>query len=207
MFKIDQVAYWYFRLNGCIAMTNVLIHRDTHGQATEVDVLGVRFPQRQELKLSGLPMQDDLSVFPPDGKADIVLAEVKKTWYQVNDAWTDPSKLNLLRMLYFLGALDQNEVECAADELRSTGKYEKGSVRARLFAIGERGGDPTPEHTEILTWDRILGFIHDRLVEYWKYKRDHDRWDQCGKCLYDAAIRNRDSKQAFVDYVKAHLED
>jgi hypothetical protein len=207
MFKTDQVAYWYFRLNGCIAMTNVLMHRDIHGQATEVDVLGVRFPQRQELKLAGPPMLDDESVFPPDGKADIVLAEVKKTWYQINKSWTDQGKNNILRMLYFLGALGENEVESAAEELRVSGRYQNRSTRARLFAIGERPGDPPPEHTEILTWDRILSFTHDRLVEYWKYKRDHDRWDQCGKCLYDTAVQYRDCKEAFIDDVKALLED
>src|SRR5450759_704099 len=123
MFKTDQVAYWYFRLNGCIAMTNVVIHRDTCGPATDMDVLGVRFPQRQELILSGAPMEDDLSVFPQDGKADIVLAEVKKKWYQLNESWTDPDKFNMLRMLHFLGALREDEVEYAADQLRESGRY------------------------------------------------------------------------------------
>jgi len=54
----EELAYWYFRLNGFLNIPNFVIHPDTGSeQRTDVDLLGVRFPYRSELLLNS--MRDD----------------------------------------------------------------------------------------------------------------------------------------------------
>lgn len=61
MVSHELVANWFLRLNGFLATRNFIVHPDQAGnQITEVDLLGVRFPHRQELPQN--PMTD---CFPP----------------------------------------------------------------------------------------------------------------------------------------------
>jgi hypothetical protein len=46
----EKLAYWYLRLNGFLTITNFIVHPDFgRSQRTDVDILGCRFPYRQEL--------------------------------------------------------------------------------------------------------------------------------------------------------------
>src|SRR4051812_7707383 len=80
----EQDAYWYFRLNGCLTITNFVLHPDLINpgekltQRTDADILAVRFPHRQELLTSEHPMVD-ARVFDGQAKIDIVIAEVKSS--------------------------------------------------------------------------------------------------------------------------------
>jgi hypothetical protein len=48
-FSCEKLAYWFFRLNGCFTIENFVVHPDLGGgQRTDADILGVRFPHRQE---------------------------------------------------------------------------------------------------------------------------------------------------------------
>ena len=49
--KTDDLAYWFFRLNGFLSIVNFVVHKDTRSEAggTDADILGVRFPYRAEL--------------------------------------------------------------------------------------------------------------------------------------------------------------
>jgi hypothetical protein len=72
----EQLAYWYLRLNGFLTIPNFVVHPDQGGnQETDVDVLGVRFPYREENL--GLPMEDEKHFRKFPDKAFITIAEVK----------------------------------------------------------------------------------------------------------------------------------
>ena len=44
-YEPEKIAYWFFRINGCLTITNFLVHHERRGHfSTEVDVLAVRFP-------------------------------------------------------------------------------------------------------------------------------------------------------------------
>ena len=72
----EDVAYWYFRLNGCLTIQNFVIHPDWGSdQRTDVDIIAVRFPQREELLRNS--MRDDGKLFPDRTRIRIIFAEVK----------------------------------------------------------------------------------------------------------------------------------
>jgi hypothetical protein len=47
--KTEDLAQWYFRLNGFLTVPNFILHPLRKGGArTDVDVVGIRFPYRRE---------------------------------------------------------------------------------------------------------------------------------------------------------------
>lgn len=75
--KIDpeNLAYWYFRINGFFTMTNFIIHPDYgRKQRTDVDIMAVRFPYRAELLEN--TMKDDDIFFYEKNRIYLILAEV-----------------------------------------------------------------------------------------------------------------------------------
>ena len=77
-FTAEDLGYWYFRLNGFLAIPNFVVHPDEGvNQRTDVDVIGVRFPHRSEFV--GEPLQDHDEITRLDQhKPVLVFAEVKK---------------------------------------------------------------------------------------------------------------------------------
>jgi hypothetical protein len=58
----EKVAYWFFRLNGCMTIENFVVHPDFGGsQRTDADILGIRLPYRSE-GLRDSPMPDHSSL-------------------------------------------------------------------------------------------------------------------------------------------------
>ena len=101
----ESVAYWFFRLNGCLTIVNFVVHPDLtqedepRSQRTDVDILAVRFPHRCELFTSGKPMKDH-KVFESTNLIDIVIAEVKHGRCNLNGPWIKKSDQNMHRILY-----------------------------------------------------------------------------------------------------------
>lgn len=87
----EKLAYWYLRLNGFLTITNFVVHPDFgRSQRTDVDILGCRFPYRQELLENS--MLDDKALIMSESKPTIVIAEVKSNTCNLNGPWTDPEK-------------------------------------------------------------------------------------------------------------------
>ena len=49
------------------------------------------------------------------------------------------------------------------------------------------------EYPEVpqISWNEILSFIHLRFQSYRQQKSAHVQWDDCGKLLWDLALKNR----------------
>jgi hypothetical protein len=203
--KTEQVAYWFFRLNGCLNIVNFLVHHERRGrEGTEVDILAVRFPHRRELAMSGEPMRDH-PIFDSDGQIDVIISEVKTGRCDLNGPWTDPDKQNMHRVLYAVGAFPEDQVPCIADSLYEQQFYNGVQFRVRLFALGQRTNPQLPQQVVQLTWEQILTFIYERLRRYWSIKAQHRQWDRHGILLYSKMRRHR-AVEGFVQDVLARME-
>ncbi len=203
-YSAEKLAYWFFRLNGCFLLENFLVHHEVkkNGNGTEVDLLAMRFPHRQELKLTGAPMPDD-PVFKND-KIEVFFTEVKSNQMcNINKSWLDPEYRNIERLLYIVGALPENDVEIAAQKLYTDCFYENDLCRFRLIAIGsEENKDLNNGITQII-WKDAIHFIYDRLYTYWDYKKEHNKWDEMGKRLFDMVKSY--SKEKFIEQISGKL--
>jgi uncharacterized protein with GYD domain len=201
--KAEEVAYWFFRLNGFLATSNFVVHPNTPGrQLTDIDVLGVRFPERAEFTEEGL---EDSDIFRAIGNVPfIAIVEVKTGECQINSTLRNRDNGNVQRVLRSLGALPRQRVEIAAQEIYSEGAYMADGYHVSLCAIGEYTSqdltDNFPQALQI-TWDTALDFIYRRFGEYRNRKWDHEQWDTAGKVLWKAAAHSH-TVESFKDLVR-----
>ncbi len=205
-FKSEKIAYWFFRLNGCLLLENFLVHHERRGrEGTEIDILAVRFPHRNELLLTGEAMPD-FPAFDSPGKIDIILGEAKtRQKCDINESWLNPERKNVERILYIVGALPPGQVNEVAAKIYSNLHYENSFYRFRLFAIGaETNSDLSKAITQI-TWADALSFIHERFSVFRKYKTQHRQWDLTGKKLF--ALTRKLGADKFINYVTTNMQD
>jgi hypothetical protein len=184
----EELAGWYFRLNGFLTIPNFIVHEDAGiGQRTEVDVFGVRYPHRSELRLD--PMEDhavitDLTTTKPI----LIIAEVKgnKTC-NLNGPWVEPERENMHRVLSAIGLIPPSIVAAAASTLYSKGFWENEQWYVTLMCIGlkrnREWAKKFPQMPQVL-WPEILDFIYQRFKRYSVQKRSNSQWDHVGRCLF-----------------------
>jgi hypothetical protein len=201
----EQLAYWYFRINGCLTITNFVLHPDLiergelPTQRTDADVLAVRFPYRQELLTSGRAMVDD-RVFRHDKMVDLIIAEVKTGLCRLNGPWTDRHKQNVHRVLYSVGVFPPALVPSVAEALYAESQYADAVARVRLFAVGGQANSQLPSTVVQLTFSQIAEFVYRRFRRYLRHKVHHPQWDRAGQFLYQQAA-NSNSEQEFAQKV------
>jgi hypothetical protein len=196
----ESLTYWYFRLNGFFTIPNFIVHPDRGAlQRTDVDVLGIRLPNRRELLHD--PMEDDVVFTRIADRAFVVIAEVKRDRIAFNRTWTDPNLQNVQRFLYACGAFPRAVVDGAAESIYARGCYTGDEVfHVSLVGIGRRENQTLrrqyPSVPQI-TWDHIGRFIFSRFHRYRDQKSRHDQWDDAGKELWDTWLRFVDDEQQF----------
>jgi hypothetical protein len=190
--KPEQLGYWYFRLNGFLTTANFVVHpRFGDAQGTDIDVLGVRFPYRQELVVD--PLQD-ADIFRSD-TPQIVLAEIKTGRCALNGPWTTPVRQNMENALMAVGAIPQVDVEAVAHDLYSTGESRARELWFRLVCVGaEPDADIATRYPAVpqILWSEVEDFIYTRFKENVRRKIAHPQWDSAGQFLWDAAMRAGD---------------
>ena len=189
----EKIAYWFFRLNGCLTIENFVVHPESRqyggSQRTDADILAVRFPYRAELIKSGEAMVDH-PLFESNGKIDLIIAEVKTGECKLNGPWNDSNKENIDRILFSMGLFKQNQVPQVAQSLYSKNIFEDDQFRVRLFAIGNRENTEYSKPLVQLTWRAILSFTFDRFNKYYRNKVSHQQWDETGQLLFKAATQS-----------------
>jgi hypothetical protein len=187
----EQLAYWYLRLNGFLTTVNFVLHPDTGAnQRTDIDIIGVRFPYRQELILK--PMVDDSPFTKIRDVPFVVIAEVKRGLCALNGPWTDPDEKNMHSLLRAIGIVPNDEVESVADALYATGRYSDNRVHLTLFCFGTETNEDLHRRYPVVPqrlWSEVLNFIYDRFIKYRDQKASHGTWDDTGARLYDLAAR------------------
>ncbi len=186
----ESLAYWFFRLNGFFTTVNFVVHPDTGTrQRTDVDILGCRFPFRQELLIN--PMEDYEIFEKEKEKTFFAIAEIKTRTCNLNGPWTRPKNQNMQRVLRAIGVVPVSQVDHVASCIYEKGYYKNSNTLITLICVGSRqNNDLSRKYPEVLqlTWDIILAFIYDRFIAYSEQKTSHPQWDENGKKLWDIAI-------------------
>lgn len=203
-FTAEDIGYWYFRLNGFLAISNFVVHPDEgSNQRTEVDIIGVRFPHRSELV--GEPLQDHEEITELDQhKPLLVFAEIKKSQCRLNGPWTMPSAGNMQRVLGAIGIVPQSQQDEVVESLYDAGSWSDPHLLVSLFCLGSaynrQLGHDYPSVPQVL-WPDVLSFVFNRFRSYRLQKIRHDQWPESGKRLWDHALDVADAEE-FIQTLK-----
>lgn len=190
MSRAEDLVNWYLRLNGLLTIPNFILHPDRSGsQRTDADVIGIRFPFRREFENSDC---DDPRLEYSLIKPSLFIVEVKTKEIDFNEAWQNPNKANINKVLTDFGLFESDkQVVLAADALYETGRYQGEQYYCSLLFIGNVDVDKIPERYSSvpkILWKDIIEFIHVRFRRFVRIKANHDQWDEFGKKLYDFAV-------------------
>ena len=189
----EKIAYWFFRLNGCFTFENFVVHPESRGpQKTDIDIIALRFPYRQELKTSDHPMKDHQIFHDQDNHASVFFVEVKRNRGSINPSWRNPQ--NMQSVLNAIGVLHNKNIKTASETLCRDYKFRQKEVSISFVKVGKTCS--SNHDIPLLTWDEILRWIHSRYVDYKEQKADHEQWDGIGTDLYELATEK--SADAFV---------
>ena len=188
MHSLDSAAEWFLRLNGFLTMLNFVVHpvEQTEGtvQRTDADVLGVRFPYRQEV-VGGDPLIDH-PAFQGLPRAVFVIAEVKAGRCRLNGPWTRPEDENVGNVLRSLGCVAPESLKVVSDSLYQNGRFESTELEARLVCFGVCLSTDLPTGALQFIWDEVFGFVYDRHQTFWRVKRQNQQWPPIGRFLWDS---------------------
>ncbi len=194
--KADSLAYWFFRLNGFLTITNFVVHVERRGETgTDADILGVRFPFRAEL--FERPMPDYEEFTKVTSCPYISIAEVKRGLCNLNGPWTSPERRNIQRVLQAIGAIPLEDVDLVAKDLYEHGCYKNSNCYISLICIGESMNPDIrrryPFVPQIL-WSEVKSFIYQRFLNYRNEKSWHQHWDEDGHKLWKLFEASRDEQ-------------
>lgn len=206
-FNPERLAYWYLRLNGFLTIENFIVHDEQGGaQRTDVDLLGLRLPNRREAFRTYEGQERWMADDPRFAEKVIPFAafvEVATGLCKLNGPWTNPTKENLPRAIRALGSFSTEvEVKRASDALYETGRYVSEQMELGLISIGARTNptlnDKLPNALQIV-WREVLEFIFDRFYAYEREKRGHPQWDLDGHLLWLAFQEHYNDKEEFTN--------
>lgn len=163
--RAEEVAHWYFRLNGFLMIPGFIVHPDVQSEMprTEADLIGIRLKNsaeafwvkqpRQTFRTnefrSPKPMKDD-AVFINAGKVGsasrhvVALVEVKAGMCAINGPWSNSAGLgdrnsssNMERALARIGFCENRSVlYSAAKAMYDELRYEGTEYVVQYFAVG-----------------------------------------------------------------------
>jgi len=202
-FKPEDLAHWYFRLNGFMTIPNFVLHpRTTRGnQRTDVDIFGVRFPFHRELQY-----KDDQR-FGQVTKPYFLIAEVKTSLCELNGPWKKPEMANMEDVLRAIGECAPEMVDQIAKALYTDQRFEDETRLIQIIGVGERLNHDTDSAYRPnlqIQFREIAGFIYQRFWRYRNQKRNHQQWDGAGLFLYNATEQNHDEDE-FIQQVFPHF--
>jgi len=203
--RAEEVASWYFRLNGFLCLPGFVVHLDQDKaertedgtpvyQRTEADLIGVRFVESKEIIFSfgnQKAMIDDhvlTNLCPSTKEALFVLVEVKSGLCMMNGPWTNRRKENMQRVIRRLGfALDEDQVQEIADDMYTTGRFEDEHYVMQYICVGnEKNHGINYQHKNVsqINWVEIGNFLIERFKSFPEKTPDgqvHEQWPEFGK--------------------------
>lgn len=201
--KTDNLAYWFFRLNGFLSIVNFVVHTERKGiTGTDADILGVRFPYRAEL--FERPMPDYREFTKVTSRPYIAIAEVTRGHCKLNGPWTSPEKRNIQRVLRAIGVLPLEDVDFVAEKLYEQGCYKDSKIYLSIICIGETSSPDVNNRYPLvpqIVWSDIKSFIYQRFRSYRNVKTWHQHWDENGHNLWNLFESTRD-EQSFTSNIE-----
>lgn len=217
--RAEEVASWYFRLNGFLSIPGYVVHPDepSPNPRTESDLMAVRFPHSAE-RISTDQMPDDplIEEIAYGNKVLFILVEVKAGRCAINGPWSKRHKGNMQRAIHRLGfATTDDEVNDIAEEMYRSLQWKNHKYILQYISVGRqvhsRLKSQYPKLVQI-TWKDVGHFLYDRFVEF-PMKLNigtpiHRTWPSFGR-LYGEYIRvydGRPPKKRAVDAIGAYIE-
>lgn len=201
--RAEQVAAWYFRLNGFLSIPGFIVHIDSpdaevrddsslrHAR-TEADFIGVRFPHSCEI-VNSRTLQDDALVIRIGGDVKVpkplfVLVEVKAGECKMNGPWSNPMRKNMERVIRRLGfAAQEQQVEGIAQAMYSDARWESQSHILQYICVGmkkDRALSAKYRHLVQIDWSDIGNFLLERFGSFPEKLPSghvHEQWPDFGR--------------------------
>ncbi len=214
--RAEQVARWYFRLNGFLSIPGFVVHPDVVrlNPMTEADLIAVRFPHSREV-IAGRPMQDDerLLSLARNQQTLFLLVEVKTDLCNINGPWSNADQGNMQRVIRRLGFAEDDQMEDIAASMYRELRWEDQNTVLQYVAVGKRKNDGRGRQFARLaqvTWDEIAQFLYKRFQQFpEKLPSDgrliHEQWPDFGRA-YGRRFRrmksSRESEEFVLDYIE-----
>ena len=209
--RAEEVASWYFRLNGVLHIPSFVLHSERAGeQLTDSDILGVRFPYSSEMLGEELMQDDDWLVqLSEPGKTLVVLSEVKSGLCKINGPWTDPSRGGMERVIRRIGFLPEEYTKPIAASLYEKLYWENEHFRVQYVSVGERRNHELrskyPDLVQ-LQWSDVASFLFERFQNFGTLKGIPSQWPTFGESFAKSVANEAVSttKQA-VEFVRNYI--
>lgn len=189
MYSPDAVAEWFLRLNGFFTVQNFIVHpltpEEGSQQRTDADVLGVRFPKRQEI--AGGEALIDHPAFQDEERRVFVIGEVKRGRCRLNGPWSRREADNVTNVLRSFGEMSAAPLDGISKGLYETGRFQVDDFEARLLCFGSETSQNLTEGVLQFTWEEVFGFVFDRYQAFWRMKRQNQQWPSVGRFLWERA--------------------
>jgi hypothetical protein len=192
--RSEEVAEWYFRLNGFFLIPGFIVHPDTPKPyaRTEADLLGIRLKDSSEgvwrsrtdrfrENTNRSSMEDDQILINPTKvgtvkKHLIAMVEVKSSTCDINGPWSDGAahgddilKSNMARALARVGFGNNSTVAAAAKSMYENLRYEGSDFAVQYFAIGKSKSPQLAQRYAKLvqiSFDQIAEFLGNRFYTF-----------------------------------------
>ena len=207
--RAEEVASWYFRLNGFLSLPGFVVHLDQDKaevgadgipryQRTEADLIAVRFIESREIINSfgaKREMHDDQKLLDlycsgENKQALFIVVEVTSGLCKMNGPWTNSNKKNMQRVIRRLGfATSESNIEKIAEAMYRSGRYEDDFYAMQYICLGnEKNPEIGYSHRDVLQieWNEIGEFFIRRFKDFPEKTPDgqvHEQWPDFGKKL------------------------
>jgi len=208
----ENVAGWYFRLNGFLSISGFVVHPDEvrRHPRTEADLLGVRFPQSTEV-LMDHAMEDDAWICER-AKVLFIIAEIKADVCSLNGPWSRQGEGNMERAVRRLGFATEDQVADIARAMYAQLQWEGPNHIVQYVSVGSRVNRELSQRNPLLrqvTWENISDFLLKRFSDFPSKLRDggrvHDQWPDFGK-KYGEWFHRMRRRERSIDAVNRYIE-
>lgn len=164
----EELAYWYFRLNGFFPITNFVLHRGTGtGHSADIDLLAVRFPYVSE-EVGGNEHDWDGRFHHWGANLCMdtigIIAEVKSGNYTQRDLNRSLGAGRTHKALLRLGIFDPTESAISAQDIGIANIRRRDKVALRFLIA--RNNDYPDNSFHFLSLAEIDKFLRDRVSRY-----------------------------------------
>ena len=214
--RTEEVASWYFRLNGFLSIPGFIVHPDAvrRNPMTEADLIAVRFPYSTEI-IADRRMEDDprLTTLADPSQVLFLLVEVKTDLCNINGPWSNEEAGNMQRVIRRLGFAEEESVEKISSTMYQHLRWESDKHVLQYIAVGKRKNDGQQRNYRRLVqivWPEISDFLFERFKAFpEKLSSDgrliHEQWPAFGR-FYGKAMRRIQSPKESREIVWSYID-
>jgi hypothetical protein len=211
--RAEEVANWYFRLNGFLQIPGFVLHSEVRRQQiSDADILGVRFPFSHET-LHEVRMTDDrwISQSTLPGQVLFVIGEVKVGKCGVNGPWTDRTRGGMEKVIRRIGFAPDEMTQAIADSLYNQLVWQNDDFAVQYVAIGASSNHELSTRfrkLKQLVWPEIAAFLFERFGGFGPIKGVPTQWPRFGK-EFARAVERREIRHVndASDFVQQYIEN